>query len=225
MARQKKTTKKAATGKPLEEEPENQDPPFTHLNAPTAQRYQAAWMEISSRLAARQSANVQFLIASIASIAIGINGKDVALARLMAVAVALIAWSFVLWIRHNDAIIGLLGRFCESVERLDDKSNKRGIPAWHTREQGWIRRAIDYRRRTDWATFLTACVASIGLVGLCLVRDRPANPWWWLWLGCVILVAIAGWFALGAKKERKAISELRFTEVNGRYEVLPGRGP
>jgi hypothetical protein len=72
-----------------------------------------------------------------------------------------LTWAFALWVRHNDATIGLLSRFCEICETLSDPNNSAGIPGWHRNDQKWITEARAYRRYSDFAMMMTAALVSL----------------------------------------------------------------
>lgn len=132
------------------------------LRAPTPQRYQAAWTEINARLQSRQTVGAVYMTAAIAmlgaSIAASPPPASVFAWRLPFV-VLLPVFSFAVakWVRHNDAIIGLLSAYCASLEEVERQPH---IPAWHSKGHGFITAALRYRLWTDQATAVIA-VASL----------------------------------------------------------------
>jgi hypothetical protein len=139
---------------------------------PYAQRYTAAWGELSQRLAARQSVYLQFATVSLAatSALLGVMNaaKDAAavpwargIAEWGAVGLIVYSWAFALWIRNNDAVVGLLGSFCRILERTDDPDGTSDFPAWHTEAQGWIVIARYYRQYSDWAAIIVTVSSSV----------------------------------------------------------------
>jgi hypothetical protein len=135
------------------------------------QRYASAWAEIGQRINARQSVYVQFASVMV-TVVFGVLGAWVTGLKdphswLRAVAewggsigLTVYTWVFALWIRHNDALIGLLGVFCKTLERRDG-----GIeyPAWHIEDQGWIVLARHHRKKSDIAA------ASLGILVCCVI--------------------------------------------------------
>lgn len=120
------------------------------------QRYASAWAEIGQRINARQSVYVQFATVTVVA-AVGILGAwakgsgDLLLKILEfggSIGLTLYTWVFALWIRHNDALIGLLGVYCRSLEQVDEDIN---APCWHSEKQGWTVVARKYRRMSDFA--------------------------------------------------------------------------
>jgi len=131
--------------------------------APTAQRYQAAWAEINARLQSRQNLGAVYMTATIAMLGASIADPSEVSGGLvwrMPFVILLPVFSFAVarWVRHNDAIIGLLGAYCASLEDVDEFPE---VPAWHQKQHGFIVAALEYRVWTDQAV---ALVAAIGLL-------------------------------------------------------------
>lgn len=128
---------------------------------PVAQRYQAAWAEINARLQSRQNLGAVYMTATVAmlgaSFASPSAGSDGVVWR-MPFVIVLPFFSFAVarWVRHNDAIIGLLNSYCASLEEVEDFPE---VPAWQHPQHGFIRAALEYRLWTDQAVALIATVS------------------------------------------------------------------
>lgn len=100
---------------------------------PVAARYQGAWGEASARIQSRQLVNLQFAVAVLATgaLVVGLlrDGEPQNWAPILSFGLVALTWMYCLWIRHNDAILGLLGAFMRQCELLDDRCNTTGVPA------------------------------------------------------------------------------------------------
>jgi hypothetical protein len=137
--------------------------PTGHYLISYADRYAAAWGEINQRIGARQQVYLQFAVVSVAAIvglftAWRVTSTNRGLLEWCgSIGLAACTWIFVLWIRTNDVIIGILGAFCKELELGDAE---RDPPAWHTETHGWIRLARHSRRYPDRAAATLAAVTA-----------------------------------------------------------------
>jgi len=143
---------------------------FPLLSVSMEKRYGSAWAEINARLTSRQNALLAFATGGVTAVSVlaGVafklpEEKVVWQGALEGLAVGLVAltWAVTLLIRNNDALIGLLGVFCKTLELRDDPNNTIGLPAWHNDEQEWILFARKYRRYSDAAATIIAFLASV----------------------------------------------------------------
>ena len=140
--------------------------------------------EINARLTSRQTVSLSHATISVtvSSLVIG-NLAAVGVSKLQrggwlaAICCGLVAlsWTFALWVRHNDATIGLLSAYCKALERIDDPDSKNGWPAWHNEDQQWILDARGLRRLSDLAAVVVTVVAtSPSFVG-CVAYFKSGN--------------------------------------------------
>jgi hypothetical protein len=80
-----------------------------------------------------------------------------------------LSWTFTLWVRHNDATIGLLSAYCKALERIDDPDSKQGWPAWHNEDQNWILLARGLRKLSDVAAVIITVIATAPSLVACVV--------------------------------------------------------
>jgi len=192
------------------------------ISVPAAQRYTAAWAEINSRLLSRQSANIGFATITLtaASLILGamLEQTRVTMLPILAGALMMLTWSFALWIRHNDATIGLLGAFCKALELRDEAAGDDHLPAWHMDSQDWIVEARSYRKYSDIATSLIAAIAA--LPSGFLARSHFASTEYivaLLMLVTFVLALLASLFTMRTAVVRKRIASSSFREVNGLF--------
>jgi len=153
-------------------------------DVPYAQRYTAAWAEISQRVAARQQVYSQFATVSVTAIVAVLSAwaksKDWAghLAEWGAAGLVVYSWVFAFWIRNNHAVVGLLGVYCKALE---GGFKRDGEPdpdcAWHTDAQGWIVVARRYGRYSDWAAVILAVLSSLPALVFGGVYYRHSQAW------------------------------------------------
>src|SRR3989344_8243575 len=130
------------------------------INVPIQSRYAAAAMEISARLQSRQNVNLYLTTITIAGVAAtwtqnGIWGV------IASVLLSVFSLSFALWISHNDLILGLLGKFCETCESGFEKNNSKYIfPSWFGK-QGWLSEGFRFRKLSDWGTIVVLVVSGL----------------------------------------------------------------
>lgn len=131
-------------------------------HATIGNRYTCAWLEINSRIYARQTVSLYFVTATItaSSVVFGKEHADDNLLKCLSIAICILAWVFVCWIRHHEGLIGLLGVYCREIEKLDDKYSVLKIPAWHNEEQNIILEARKFRRFSDWALIIIIVLSS-----------------------------------------------------------------
>jgi hypothetical protein len=132
-----------------------------------------------------------------------------------------LTWAFALWIRHNDATVGLLSAFCRALELIDDPQNTIGIPAWHTEGQGWIVQARRYRNLSDGASILVSILALLPAIILAARAFVVAR------IGAGLILGAAGLVGLGAivflflnARCRERIAASSFCKVDT-YAFLP----
>ncbi|MEV4345455.1 hypothetical protein AB0J83_13340 [Actinoplanes sp. NPDC049596] len=192
------------------------------------QRYAAAWAEINARLTSRQTVCLSFATISITLASLIVGGvlgpqaagfvRDGWLTGICCGLVAL-AWTFVLWIRHNDATIGLLSAFCKALEKIDDPASARKLPAWHNEFQGWMTLARDLRRLSDRAVAIIAGIATLPSVAAVIGQVRDPE---WVSLAALVVATLVGSasvrFALENAKRREEIADHSFrADGEGRY--------
>jgi hypothetical protein len=192
---------------------------------PLAQRYTAAWAEINTRLVSRQTVSLYAAAAAVTvtSLIVGsITGPQADSFLLggwadgLCAGLVVLSWTFALWIRHNDATIGLLSAFCRSLEMIDDPMNTDGLPAWHNESQGWIVRARRYRRYSDRAFIGITAIAAMPSAIVCTYHFVMSS---WA-AGLLILPVIAAglwavWFTYGNAALREEIAGDRFNNSSG----------
>lgn len=188
-----------------------------------AHRYTAAWAEINTRLVSRQTVSLYYATVSVttASLIISTMTGTQSGAFLLngwadGISVGLVGltWTFTLWIRHNDATIGLLSAYCRSLELIDDPENRIGLPAWHNEAQGWILRARTYRRYSDRAVIVVTLIAILPAVLVTAyhvtVSDVMSSL---LLLPTVLLGVLAVVFTYRNATARQAIAHARFQQT------------
>lgn len=130
-----------------------------------------------------------------------------------------LSWTFVLWIRHNDATIGLLSAYCKALERVDDPDSKRGWPAWHNEDQNWIVLARGLRRLSDAAAIIVTVIATTPSLVACVVSFKSGD----VFAGVVLLAfAVAGLLAicftcLNSSKRKQIASRCFEPDRDGTY--------
>jgi hypothetical protein len=140
-------------------------------DVPYANRYTAAWGEISQRIALRQQVYLHFATVSMTAIVavIGVWAKGGepafrAVAECGAVALVVYSWAFALWIRNNHDMVGLLGVYCKMLEGgfKKDRKPEEICPheAWHTEDAGWIVLSRHYGRFSDFAAVMLALTSA-----------------------------------------------------------------
>ena len=174
------------------------------INVPIQSRYAAAAMEISARLQSRQNVNLYLTTITIAGVAAtwtqnGIWGV------IASVLLSVFSLSFALWISHNDLILGLLGKFCETCESGFEKNNSKYIfPSWFS-NQGWLNEALHFRKFSNWGTIIVLVViTSNTLLKLMFVSELSIQILLFIaaiWSGFSILLIC------GNKRRRLAIKE------------------
>ena len=91
----------------------------TTLMAPPAQRYQAAWQEINARLQSRQVIQGTYVTGVVVVLLLGLvpqgrGWSESATWNLPVVLLLpLLTFAVALWVRHNDATIGLLRKLAK----------------------------------------------------------------------------------------------------------------
>lgn len=188
------------------------------IDLPLSPRYQGAWGEVAARLQSRQLVNLHFAVAVLTtgSLVVGLLDKvDPQLwATILSFGLVAFAWVYALWIRHNDAILGLLGAFGKQCELLADPKNELGVPGWFRDDQQWIVLARGYRELSDWAGMILAVLASAPsfVVGYWQVEiNRP--------LGLALVAA--GTVGVSAAVVLYRNKHLRNRIANGRFEQTP----
>ena len=85
------------------------------------------------------------------------------------------------WLRHNDAMIGLLGGYCAAVEKLHWCPD---VPAWHSKEHGFMDAALHYRVWSDHASIIITTLSTMPVVlhllvglGLSIGERMPTLAW------------------------------------------------
>lgn len=151
------------------------------------QRYTSAWGEISARIGARQTAYVQFATVSVGAATGALSlimreandkGWIAIVANAVSIALVVYSWIFVLWIRNNDKMIGLLGAYLAELERMSQS------PRWHTETEGWIVLARDYGQNSVWAGMALTAITSLPafFIGVARLGNHQ------VWLGIVLLL-------------------------------------
>jgi hypothetical protein len=186
---------------------------MSELNVPLQQRYASAWQEISQRIGARQSVYLQFATVSATALAglasiITKEGTAPTLANNIAEwgSAALVAytWAFSAWIRHNEALIGLLGAFCQTLELSDDDGER---PAWHTESRCWILLAREYRKPAERAASVLAVFASLPALSFAWRHFKLCQPLWGMLLSAVFVVGLwAAWYLWSTRKFRERVA-------------------
>ena len=150
------------------------------------QRYQAAWAEINARLQARQTVGVVYMTGAITLLGFAIDDQPSTSGQIswhlpFVLLLPILAFAVAKWLRHNDAIVGVLGAYCAAIEKIDWHPE---LPAWHSREHGFMNAALDYRLWSDHAAIIITTAASLpvalhlfGSVGLELGRRLPFFAW------------------------------------------------
>jgi hypothetical protein len=144
------------------------------------QRYASAWAEIAQRISARQSVYLQFATVIVTAIVgllgawIKSRGENSLLLGGVAewggsIGLTVYTAVFARWIRHNDALIGLLGVFCKTLEQCDDDCTR---PAWHVESEGWMVLAREYRKNSDWAAAALAGLVCLLIAFFVVVHLR-----------------------------------------------------
>lgn len=193
---------------------------------PLGQRYASAWSEINSRIQARQAANIGYAATTVtaASYIIGKSitpdpaiTQDSKLFVVYSIGLVALSWVYVLWVRHNDAIIGLLSAYCKAIEQLDNKDNKLPFPAWHDDRQQLIVQSYKFRKLTDVATTILTFIATIPAFLLICLSGWPDR----LETGVLLAATTAGLLACRFVYQntvvRKAIAEIMFQNVDGKW--------
>jgi hypothetical protein len=198
----------------MTERPQPNDKSLDPFFVPFAQRYTAAWAEISQRIAARQLVYLHFATVSMTAIVAVIGawakGGDVFRRVAECGAVGLIVYSlaFALWIRNNHAMVGLLGVYCKALEGgfreggTPNKGDTNTEFAWHTEEQGWIVLSRHYGRLSDWAATMLAAVSSLPALYFGVLRCvcRDWLPGLVLVLAFLVGVVVAVFVGLNGKR-------------------------
>jgi len=182
-------------------------------------RYTAAWDEIHVRSEARQNIRIQFAVVAVGSAVAALANlarPDWVLAWTFGFALAMpfLTWAFALWTRHADLTIGLLSRYCEACERVNDVANMSGMPSFHRRDQGWITEARRLGRLSDGADILLVLLTAFPAAALAIEVFGPAStaPWVPRWTPPTLLVAqlSAVPFIWRKRRQRAQIAELDF---------------
>jgi len=194
-------------------------------NVPYAQRHTAAWAQLSQRLAARQSVYLQFATVSLTAtsalfgfMSAQTGGTARRVAEWGAAGLVAYTWALALWIRNNDAVIGLLGVFCGTLERLDDPSDQSAFPAWHTEAQGWLPRARHYRLYSDWAAIILALLSSLPAFSFGFSHYKNCEIWSASGLFCAGIVGIGAVVFLWYNRVvRNGIAKLTAVEMRANW--------
>lgn len=142
--------------------------------APT-QRYQAAWAEVNARIQSRLVIQGSFMTGVVVTLLLGLvpPGADMAdpsqWRTAAVVMLPVLAFATALWVRHNDAIIGLLAAFMQQLEALDDPSQTESVPGWQDSRYKAMDAALRYRRFSDWA-FVIVAIAGTAPAGILLLH-------------------------------------------------------
>lgn len=145
-------------------------------HAPSPQRYQAAWAEVNTRIQSRLVIQGSFMTGVVVTLLLGLvpQGADMAdpgnWRTAAVVLLPMLTFATALWVRHNDAIIGLLSAFMQHLEMLDDPDQTGAVPGWQDTRYRVIDAALQYRRYSDWAFMIVAVVATAPAVVLALYR-------------------------------------------------------
>lgn len=144
--------------------------------APPPQRYQAAWAEVNARIQSRLVIQGSFMTGVVVALYLGLVKEKGDIESpadwRMETVVLLPALTFAtaLWVRHNDAIIGILSAFMQKLEELDDPNQKSGLPGWHDTRYGAIDAALKYRMYSDCAFAIVGVIATLPATILLLER-------------------------------------------------------
>jgi len=198
--------------------------------APSAQRYHGAWQEINARLQSRQNIQGAYMTGAVVVLFLGLlpptTGRfaDPDTWRIgVALVLPVLSLSVALWVRHNDALIGLLSAYCQWLERLDDPDGTSELPGWHDNRYGMIDAGLQYRRFSDYAYAMITAVATAPTLGVAfpglwrnVAQSAAAGAGWIAGLAfCVGVLAI--WFALtNVGRRAKLKDQWVFGMRNGR---------
>ena len=126
-------------------------------------RYAAAQSEINSRLQIRGTVNIAHM--SVIGVALGSyftlkSQQHGSYYLTFAFLMPLLSAYFVTYYIHNDRILGLLGAFCRTLEKIsEEKCPSAKLPRWFSAaEEQWLVLALDARKFSDYA-----------IIGLCIV--------------------------------------------------------
>jgi len=135
----------------------------------------------------------------------------------LAVGLVALTWAVTLLIRNNDALIGLLGVFCRTLELRDDPTNTIGLPAWHNDEQEWILFARKYRRYSDAAATIIAALASLPafVFGYHELTLRAWPGALILFVAAALGVAAAIYLYFGFKLRKEIAERIKFKQQEG----------
>ncbi len=142
------------------------DPPELNY-APSPQRYQAAWAEVNTRIQSRLVIQGSFMTGVVVTLLLGLTppGGDMAdpdaWREAAVILLPLLTLATAMWVRHNDAIIGLLSAFMQHLERLDDPHGGGVVPGWQDSRYGAIDAALKYRRWSDAAFAMVGLAATM----------------------------------------------------------------
>jgi len=198
----------------------------TPVNLLFGQRYASAWSEINSRIQSRQAANLGYATTTVtaASYIIGNSiapnpavAPNIKLFVVYTIGLVALSWVYVLWVRHNDAIIGLLGAYCKAIERLDNYKNEHPFPAWHDDRQNLIVQSYKFRKLTDVATTILTFIATIPAFFLICLSGFPDRFETGVLLAATIAGLLACRFVYRNTVIRKAIAEIKFQNVDGKW--------
>ena len=194
---------------------------------PLGPRYQGAWAEVSARLQSRQLVNLSFATAVVTACAAIIGTMHPTVEDrwppVLSIALVILSWIYALWIRNNDAMVGLLGAHNQACEVFADPDNLWGVPAWFSERQLWIKQARKYRELSDlagiWLCVLSALPAlAVGVMTLW------QNPWLAVFLlGFGAFGMAAARYVHGNKAIRTSLSRARFEKTRDGWELfIPG---
>lgn len=153
--------------------------------AGAGERYLGAWSEINARLASRQTVNVYWAtivvtgataLASWSAVDADVSSRLGGRVGIFAIGLAMLNWTFALWVRNNDAVIGLLSSYCSAFEAPPDAGEDRPgqLTSWHT-EDRWIKTARRHRRSSDLAHVLVQVAAVTPAVVVMITRIQEGS--------------------------------------------------
>lgn len=126
-------------------------------------RYQGAWGEISSRIQSRQNVATVYMTGAITMLGFSVVAPNPPSAQWtwrlgFVVLLPLLSFAVAKWLRNNDAVIGVLGRYCSAVEEACAVGT---TPAWHSEKQGFMDLALFYRSWSDQAAIIVCSLSCL----------------------------------------------------------------
>ena len=116
------------------------------------QRFSSAHLELNARLSSRQTVATTYTTVALPLISLAllptVPPLTTEIVAWLGLALPVLGLTFSLWYAHNDLTIGLLSAFLRECEKLE---NGNSLPSWHSSSQGWMEKALVYRRLSDWA--------------------------------------------------------------------------